>query len=252
MYCPKCGTENPDNAQVCLSCSWALTSISTTAYASTAKTSGMAITSFVLGVLSPFICLITAIPAIILGIVSLVKIEKSAGQLKDRGYAIAGIAVGPASLPLVAVLMGILMPALARTRQIAFRMVCGTNMSGLGKAMLIYSNDYDGIPTPSKWCDLLIEHAEVSPATFRCKGAPEGPCNYAINKNVEGLGRSAPPDVVLLFETHPGWNQVGGPEILTTDNHQGDGCNILFVDSHVEFVKAKELAHLKWKPEQNE
>ena len=26
MYCPKCGTENPDDAQLCRSCSWALTS----------------------------------------------------------------------------------------------------------------------------------------------------------------------------------------------------------------------------------
>jgi hypothetical protein len=37
--------------------------------------------------------------------------------------------------------MGILMPALARVRQIAYRMVCGTNLSGLGKACLIYAND---------------------------------------------------------------------------------------------------------------
>lgn len=252
MYCPKCGTENPDNAQVCLSCSWVLTSISTIAPALAAKTSGMAIASFVLAVLSPFTCFCTAIPAIILGIVGLVKIEKSAGRLKGRGFAIAGIVVPPASLPVVALLMGILMPALARTRQIAFRMVCGTNMSCIGKAMLIYSNDYDSIPTPSKWCDLLIEHAEVSPLTFRCKGAPEGPCNYAMNKNIEKYVANSPADMVLLFETHPGWNQVGGPEILTTDNHQGDGCNILFVDSHAEFVRAKDLAYLKWKPEQNE
>ncbi|MCK4294999.1 MAG: hypothetical protein KAY65_17505, partial [Planctomycetes bacterium] len=30
-----------------------------------------------------------------------------------------------------------------RVRQIAFRMVCGTNLSGIGKAMLIYANDYE-------------------------------------------------------------------------------------------------------------
>jgi len=38
-------------------------------------------------------------------------------------------------------LMGILMPALAKVRQLAYRMVCGTNLSGIGKAMLLYSND---------------------------------------------------------------------------------------------------------------
>ncbi|MCH8119080.1 MAG: hypothetical protein IIC00_05055 [Planctomycetes bacterium] len=130
-------------------------------------------------------------------------------------------------------------------------MVCGENMSGICKAMLIYANDNDDmLPTPSKWCDLLIEHCDVSENTFRCKGALEGPCNYAMNKNVENLDPlTLPPDMVLLFETHPGWNQSGGPEILTTDNHQGDGCNVLFIDSHVEFVKTKDLDDLKWKPE---
>ena len=46
-------------------------------------------------------------------------------------------------IAIIALLMGILMPALARVRQIAYRMVCGTNLSGIGKAMLIYANDYE-------------------------------------------------------------------------------------------------------------
>ena len=56
----------------------------------------------------------------------------------------------------------------------------------------------------------------------------------------------APPDMILIFETSPGWNQAGGPEILTTENHQGDGCNILFADSHVEFVPIEDLNDLMW------
>ena len=253
MYCPKCGTENPDDTQLCHSCSWVLTSTSTTPPAPDAKTSGLAITSLVLAILSPFTCLLTAIPAIILGIVALVKIEKSAGRLKGKGLAISGIAVPGVALPVVAMLMGILMPALARVRQIAFRMVCAENMSALGKTMLIYAGDCDEKhPTPSKWCDLLIEYAELNHKIFRCKGAPEGPCNYAMNKNIEKLGISSPPDMVLLYETHPGWNQSGGPEILTTENHQGEGCNVLFMDSHVDFVKTEDLDKLKWKPDSNE
>jgi prepilin-type processing-associated H-X9-DG protein len=146
-----------------------------------------------------------------------------------------------------------MMPALARTRTIAQRMVCANNMSGLGKAMLLYANDYnDKFPTPSKWCDLLIEHAEVTPKSFRCKGAPEGPCNYAMNINVEKMSIASQPDMVLLFETTPGWNQVGGSEILTTENHQGEGCNILFVDGHIQFVKTKGLQNLKWESEKSE
>ena len=251
MYCPKCGTENPDDARVCRSCSWVLTGISTAVPAPPAKTSGLAIASFVLGILSFCTFFITAIPAIILGTVGLVKIGKSGGKLKGNGFAIAGIVVPSVSaLFVIPMMLGIMMPALARTRQIAFRVICATNMSGLGKAMLVYSNDFDDkLPTSSKWCDLLIEHVEVTEKSLRCLGAPEGPCNYALNKNVEGLGASAPPDMVLLFETHPGWNQSGGPEILTTDNHRGDGCNILFIDSHVAFVKTEDLKRLRWKPD---
>jgi len=106
MYCPKCGTENPDDAQLCSSCSWVLTSTSTVAPAPDAKTSGLAITSLVLGILSFFTLCLTALPAIILGIVGIFQIEKSAGQLKGKGLAIAGIAVPAASLPLALFLLG--------------------------------------------------------------------------------------------------------------------------------------------------
>jgi hypothetical protein len=100
-----------------------------------------------------------------------------------------------------------LMPALARVRQLAFRMVCGTNLSGIGKAMLIYANDYeDELPraggrestwgpianwiaanrnlaygiTPTTGAGghatinscfyLLVKYAEVTPKSFICKG----------------------------------------------------------------------------------
>ena len=247
MYCPKCGTENPDGAQICNSCSAVLPSPGAQAPIGAVKTSGLAIASLVLAILSPFTCLITAIPAAILGIVALVKISKSRGQLKGTGLAITGIALPVVLVPVFAILMGILMPALARTRQIAFRMVCATNMAGLGRAMLIYANDHDGFPSSSQWGDLLIEHTEVSPSIFRCKGAHKGPCNYAMNKNLENFDTgNAPPDMVALFETYPGWNQAGGPEILSTEKHQRQGCNVLYVDGHVEFVKTRDLDKLKW------
>ena len=141
MYCTKCGTQNSDDAQVCSACGAALISSSAQAPCIGVKSSGMAIAALILGILSIFTCAITAIPAIILGIVSLVRIEKSGGSLTGRGFAIAGIVVPAVALPVIALLMGIMMPALARTRQIALRMVCGTNLSGIGNAMLIYSND---------------------------------------------------------------------------------------------------------------
>jgi hypothetical protein len=113
-----------------------------------------------------------------MGIVVLVKISQSRGQLKGTGLAITAIALPVVLVPVFVILMGILMPALARTRQIAFRMVCGQNMHGIGRAMLIYANDYDSFPTASKWCDLLMEYTEVPPEGFQCKGALEGRCHW--------------------------------------------------------------------------
>lgn len=250
MYCPKCGTQNPDVAQLCSSCSAVLTPPAAQQPLSPAKTSGLAIASLVLAILSPFTCFFTAIPAIILGIVAFVIISQNRGQLKGTGLAVTGIAL-PLVLVLVsALLMGMFMPALARTRQLAFRVHCGANMASLGRAMLIYTNDYDDkFPTQTKWCDLLIEHAGVNRSIFHCKAsaAPPHTCSYAINKNIENFNKgNTPPDMVVIFETQSGWNQVGGPELLSTDNHQGDGCNVLFADNTVRFIKARDIDKLKW------
>lgn len=51
MFCTKCGVENPDGASVCRSCGSSMT-ITANATAAAAKTSGLAIASFILGILS--------------------------------------------------------------------------------------------------------------------------------------------------------------------------------------------------------
>ncbi len=198
MYCPKCGAENPDGAQLCKSCNLVLTSVSAVTPGPAVKTSGLAIAAMVLGILSVF-GLLTVIPALILGIISLIMVEKSGGRLTGSGFAIVGIVV-----PIIAlfVYLAVLMPALARTRQIAFRMECGQKLSGLGKAMLIYANDYeDELPRAGLKGDtelvetlsenwnatrrdtafsgnkatitscfyLLVKYAEVTPKSFVCK-----------------------------------------------------------------------------------
>lgn len=244
MKCPKCGAENPDDAQLCESCSSVLSKVSVTNQHQTPITSTLAILSFVLGIMSIFAFPIGLI-AIILGIVGIVIIKRSDGKIKGTGFAVLGITVS-----ILAFL--IYTPVVLKIRRNAFRMVCGESLSGLRKAILIYTEEHNGtLPTSSKWCDLLTEHTEINRSMFRCKKVRNGPCNYAMNKNIAtlDLDKAAPYNMVLLFETHPGWNQFGGPEILTTDNHEGEGCNVLFIDLHIQFVRTKYSNDLNWVPD---
>ena len=145
MYCPKCGTENPDVAQSCSACGAILTpSQPTTAEPIVPKTSRLAIAALVLGILSAFTCIVTGVPALICGIVSLCKIEKSGGRLTGKGFAISGIILPVVVVPVVALLMGILMPALSRARAQARRTVCLSNLRTLSLAWVLYAEDYDG------------------------------------------------------------------------------------------------------------
>jgi len=81
MICPKCGTQNVENPQVCVSCGQVLTAAQPSGTPVQVKNSGPAIASFALGILSIPTLGLTAIPAIILGIIALVAIEKSGGRV---------------------------------------------------------------------------------------------------------------------------------------------------------------------------
>lgn len=106
---------------------------------------------------------------------------------------------------IIAVLMGILLPALNSVRRAAQKVVCGTNLSGIGRAVLLYNNDYKdfpqaGLKSTCKWSTngkildfdnsardqafddldndatvtstlyLLIRYADIGPSSFVCGG----------------------------------------------------------------------------------
>jgi hypothetical protein len=139
MHCPKCGIENPDNAQVCSSCGSELPKVSINNDVPATKVSSLAIAAFVLGILSLFSCGLTILPAIILGVISFVVIEKSGGRLTGQGLAIIGII-----MPVI-IFFVLILPPLRRARFTAFNEVCRKNLMNIGKAIQIYANDYDGI-----------------------------------------------------------------------------------------------------------
>jgi len=220
MNCPKCSQQNPDNAQICTSCGSTLSYPPPGQNKIDVRTSKVAVVSCILNILTIFtlsfclwlvpyddtssevlalISVIAGALALILGIAGMVCIEKSSGRLTGRAFAAIGIAI-----PVVLFFLGQLL--MVARGSINYRMYCGTNLSGIGKAMLIYSNDYDDeLPhaagrnskwgaTPDYQADtrsaafgldskdtpdqasisasfyLLVKYTEITSKSFLCKG----------------------------------------------------------------------------------
>lgn len=107
-----------------------------------------------------------------------------------------------------------------------------------------------GWPPAAEWCDAIVQAYEnaatgrIITEPFICPTAGEGRCHYAMNPNCR---HDSPGDTVLLFETKAGWNQCGGPELFSVDNHDPRGGCVLLNDGTVKFVRTpEELRRLRW------
>jgi prepilin-type processing-associated H-X9-DG protein len=220
----------------------------------TAKISGMAVTSLVLGILGLFSCGITALVGLILGIIAMVRIKNSQGSLNGNGLALAGTIVSGIFLLMVPILAAMLLPALASAKQKAMEVKCITNEKQLAMALMIFSQDNTNhFPAAAKWCDAIKEEIGGQEQVFKCPDAnPESRCDYAFNSKLDGLPVSAvsqPATTVLIFESDAGWNANGGPELLpATPRHLKNFYVVAFVDGHVEAVNRSRLNTLRWDP----
>ena len=127
--------------------------------------------------------------------------------------AVAGGAIGA----------GILMPALARRRQITPRMQSEKHLSGIFKALLVYANDYNDKFPPN--LNELIEKAAIDPRMLESPLKPknfEGPSYIYI----AGQNTLMEPDNIIAYE-NPGFCR--------------DGLNVLYMDSYVGWTKRDEF-----------
>jgi len=130
MFCSKCGSQVADSVKFCSNCGAPATDTTaatappviaaptTTTYApvGTEQTSGKAVASLICGIINIFPL---SLAAIILGHISLSEIGKSAGRIKGRGLAIAGLILGYLGLvaiPFILIIAAIAIPNLLRAK----------------------------------------------------------------------------------------------------------------------------------------
>lgn len=143
--------------------------------------------------------------------------------------------IGPsiANMSVAGTAMGvsILLPSLSRSRELARRTVCASNLRGVGMGLMIYATDHkEKLP---KDLGELIKLGLLSPDQLVCPGglAPEHGVAAALESGglaalglhyIDGQTMSSDPRNVFVYEDL---------------SHHQEGANVLFMDGHVEFVK---------------
>lgn len=132
---------------------------------------------------------------------------------KKKGFTLIELLV---VIAIIAMLLAILMPALGKVKKLAMRLVCGTNVKGLGTAMNVYAFDYDdefprqGGTSAMTWSEsmntnkvkksnliwnsdysgevtigsclyMLVREADVSPKSFICPASSD--VEYKISED---------------------------------------------------------------------
>lgn len=236
MKCPNCGTINPDDTSFCSVCN---TSFETSPpvplqpdqmVPAQPKTSGLAIASLVLGIISLILCSLGLFPAIIgliLGCVAIGIINSQPNQMKGKELAISGIIISIIGifLGLIPLFITFMMPTLGKIRDQAWHVQCASQLSIIGKAIVMYSNDYnDQFPLT---LEVLIETTDLDPKNLVCPSNknPKGQRSYIYRGN--DLTAASPGDMILVYDKY--------------DNHNGEARNVLYADFHVEKIDVNDI-----------
>jgi len=134
--------------------------------------------------------------------------------------------------------------------QIRLRIGCARHLRQLYTGLRGFQDDVAYPPAPG-WCDIVVRRSldqgdteKETLGRFCCPAVLTGRCHYAMNAN---CAPDSLADTVLLFETEPGWNQHGGPELFTFNNHEPRGGCVLLSDGTVKFIRTEaELHALRW------
>ena len=168
-------------------------------------TSGLAVASLVLGVLS-LIIVVTCLPAIICGHLALSQIKQSAGRIGGRGMAITGLVTGYffivllAGMFLIGILAGIALPVFNSVNQHGKATVELAHGRQIALAIKVYEGDNNG-KTPPDFAALSPTYLS-DPAILQSSLDPGDPSSAFDYLTPDVDGEKLPPRTVMLRGRH--------------------------------------------------
>ena len=163
--------------------------------------------------------------------------------MKKKGFTLIELLV---VIAIIAMLLAILMPALGKVKRMAQRIVCATNLRGMGTAQMTYGLDYDDefavqgkkgthnwIGKTGQWADpakdwnaggnisvaaslyLLVREADVSPASFICKSSGDKEFSM-VDAGIVGMDLTE----IWDFGNSPGGHLVGATPTVSYSYQQ--------------------------------
>lgn len=195
------------------------------------KTSGFAITSLVLGILSLVVCFVgcvLAIPGLIFGLLGISKINHSNGAITGKGLAIGGIITSVLSLLFcIPISAAMVLSSVSKARGEAAAVMCMNNMKTIGMAIITYANDHNGtLPNSLDDIKSYVERKTV----FDCPSDLSGDKCYILLTNYKSLNKiKSPSTTPLVIESH---------------FRHGDSMNIVFADAAVVRLSRDEAREL--------
>ncbi len=194
---------------------------------------------------------------------------------RPKGFSLIELLV---VLSIIALLLGLLLPALGAAKESGRAVVCLSNLRTIGQAVVMYAGDNDGqfpisthtVHGPSVWLVSLQSYG-VTSGSRKCPSDPDEdrPASYATNDYMEPdfTGSTSPYPVFTRWSQVPSASlvvyssHVRGPgfldhlharlnnwtmpdqifDALAVNTHRG-AANYLFVDGHAKSIAWKQIA----------